>query len=112
MKQTEYPHIYLDPKGQAQLGNSRMKVAHLATGHVHHGWSAQELFWQYPNLSLAEIHSALAYYYDHKDSVDLELQKAEVELEKLGSNTDRFKRRELLERVAGITGSEQQASTG
>jgi uncharacterized protein (DUF433 family) len=28
-----------------------------------HGWSAEELTYQHPHLSLGQVHSALAYYY-------------------------------------------------
>lgn len=37
------------------------------------GWSAEEIVRQYPYLTLAEIHAALAYYHDHQSEIDLEL---------------------------------------
>lgn len=31
---------------------------------------------QHPHLSLAQIHAGLAYYYDHKEVFDMEIQKS------------------------------------
>jgi hypothetical protein len=30
---------------------------------------------QHPHFSLGQIHSALAYYYDHRDELDADLQR-------------------------------------
>ena len=49
--------------------------------HLGHAWSADEIARQYPHISLAEIHSALAYYYDHREEIDNEIQ-AELRLVK------------------------------
>jgi hypothetical protein len=40
-----------------------------------HGWSAEELHFQHPYLSLGQIHSALAYYWDHKSELDAEIER-------------------------------------
>jgi hypothetical protein len=34
------------------------------------GWDAEQIRAQYPHLSLAQIHAALAYYYDHQPELD------------------------------------------
>ena len=47
-----------------------MKVQHLAVAHTHHGWSALELHWQFPDLTLPQIHCALAYYYENRAALD------------------------------------------
>lgn len=36
-------------------------------------WSSEEIARQYPHLSLSEIHSALAYYFDHQEQIDSEI---------------------------------------
>ena len=41
----------------------------IAADHLGHGWSAYQIAEQYPHLRLAEIHSALAYYYDHAEEI-------------------------------------------
>jgi len=42
-----------------------------------HGWTAEEIQEQHPHLSLAQIHAALAYYYDHKAEMDAEIEREE-----------------------------------
>ncbi len=37
------------------------------------GWSAEEIARQYTCLNLSEVHSALAYYFDHRDEIEEEL---------------------------------------
>ncbi|NET53688.1 MAG: DUF433 domain-containing protein, partial [Merismopedia sp. SIO2A8] len=47
----------------------------LVTSHLTHGWAADELHEQYPHLSLGQIYSALAYYWDHKEVLDVDMQR-------------------------------------
>ena len=51
--------------------------------HTAYGWSADEIHRQYPYLSLAQIHSALAYYFDHQQDIDDEIQRQREEYEEL-----------------------------
>jgi len=50
-----------------------MKVIELVTAQTAHGWSAEELHFQFPYLSLGQIHSALAYYWDHREALDRDI---------------------------------------
>lgn len=45
----------------------------IVTDYAGRGWSAEEIVVQYPYLTLAEIHSALGYYHDHREEIDREL---------------------------------------
>jgi hypothetical protein len=38
-------------------------------------WSAEELHFQFPHLSLGQIHSALAYYWDHRDELERDIAR-------------------------------------
>ena len=40
-----------------------------------YGWSPEELPFQHPYLSLGQIHSALAYYWDHQDALDQDIAR-------------------------------------
>ena len=51
----------------------RTRVSMIVADYLWHGWSAEEIVRQYPYLTLAETHAALAYYFDHRDEIDLEL---------------------------------------
>jgi hypothetical protein len=52
-----------------------MKVVELVAGMVAYGWNAEELVRQYPHLTPAQVHAALAYYYDHQSDMDAELDR-------------------------------------
>ncbi|MEO8498993.1 MAG: DUF433 domain-containing protein [Planctomycetota bacterium] len=68
-----YPHIELRSDGVAIIAGSTTKVVEVVQDHLTHHWDAYEIRRQYPYLGLAQIHSALGYYYDHQESVDQEI---------------------------------------
>ena len=79
-------------------------VTQVALDKIAQGWDADEIHAQYPYLSLGQIHSALAYYYDHQEELDAEIEQDYQEVEKLqAAATRQFTRRELEERLARQT---------
>src|ERR1700690_669841 len=63
-------HIYRDAAGVAWIDHTRVKVMEVALDHLANSWSAEEIHRQHPDLSLAQIHAALGYYYDHQGEFD------------------------------------------
>lgn len=72
---TGYEHIQLDANGIPFIAETTMKVIELVMAQMAHGWSPEELHFQHPYLTLGQIHSALAYYWDHRDSLDAEIER-------------------------------------
>ena len=72
---TSYVHVVLDETGAPVIAGANMKVAELVIDMMAHGSSPEELSFQYPHLNLAQIHSALAYYWDHKAEVDADIER-------------------------------------
>jgi uncharacterized protein (DUF433 family) len=70
-----YPHVELDATGVPILAGTTMKVAELVMAQRAHGWSPEEIHFQHPYLSLSQIHSALAYYWDHRSEVDRDIER-------------------------------------
>ncbi len=70
MIETRYELIVLDASGTPLIAGTTMKVVELVLNHQEYGWSPEELHFQHPYLSLGQIYSALAYYWDHKDELD------------------------------------------
>ena len=68
--QTRYEHIVLDEQGVPRIAGTTMKVVELVVARAAYGWSPEELHFQFPHLTLGQIHSALAYYWDHRDALD------------------------------------------
>ncbi|MCG8350539.1 MAG: DUF433 domain-containing protein [Chloroflexales bacterium] len=71
--ETRYEHIVLDDAGVPNIAGTTMKVIELVLERSAYGWSPEELHFQHPYLSLGQIHSALAYYWDHQDELDQDI---------------------------------------
>ena len=69
-----YKHIGLDEKGVPYIQGTTMKIVELVAENTGYGWGAEELHLQHPHLSLSQIHSALAYYHDHKDEIEADIE--------------------------------------
>lgn len=78
-------HIQLDDRGVAWIDATNTKVIEVALDRVAHGWSPEEIHFQHPHLSLAQIHAALAYYYDHQLEMDQKIECSSKEAERLRS---------------------------
>jgi uncharacterized protein (DUF433 family) len=53
----------------------RVRVAQIVMDYLAYGWSVDEMCRQHSYLSLAEAHAAMAYYFDHQQEIDKEIQK-------------------------------------
>ena len=70
-----YPHIDITPHGFPVLAGTTTKVVEIVMDRLAHHWDADEIQRQHPHLSLAQIHSALAYYYDHQIEMDKDIER-------------------------------------
>ena len=71
---TPYEHIVVEEKGVALIAGSQMKLAQLVSEVMAYGWSPEELHFQHPHLSMGQIHSALAYYWDHEEEINQQIE--------------------------------------
>jgi uncharacterized protein (DUF433 family) len=81
--ETRYEHIVLDDAGIPLIASTTMKVIELVLEQTAYGWSPEELHFQHPYLSLGQIHSALAYYWDHRDELDQDIARRRAHVEML-----------------------------
>lgn len=75
---TAYKHVELDENNVPLIAGTTMKVIELVTGQITHGWSPEEIHFQHPYLSMSQIYSALAYYWDHKATLDADIRRREA----------------------------------
>ena len=68
-----YAHIALSPEGIPYIVGTRTKVEEVILDHLAYHWDAEEIQQQHPGLTLGQIYSALAYYYDHQEELDREI---------------------------------------
>lgn len=83
-----YPHIVKEPDSPARLeSHPRTRVAMIVMDYLARGLSAEDIVRHYPYLTLAEVHTAMANYHDHRDEIDAEIQ-AEIDQLKNSSDID------------------------
>jgi uncharacterized protein (DUF433 family) len=85
--ETGYQHVVLDDAGVPHIAGTTMKVIELVLDQTAYGWSAEELRFQHPYLSLGQIHSALAYYWDHKEALDADIARRQERVAELRRTT-------------------------
>jgi len=72
---TKYEHVILDEKDVPIIAGTNMKIIEIVLEKTAHGWSPEELHFQHPYLTLGQIYSALAYYWDHQDELDQDIER-------------------------------------
>ena len=70
-----YEHVQIDADGIPIISGTTMKVVELVMAQMAYGWSPEELHFQHPYLTLGQIHSALAYYWDHQEELDADIER-------------------------------------
>ena len=73
--ETRYEHVVLNDAHTPLIAGTTMKVVELVLAQAAYGWSAQELHIQFSHLTLGQIYSALAYYWDHRDELDGDIER-------------------------------------
>src|SRR4051812_15288120 len=70
-------HIVSTPDtcgGKPRIAGSRIQVKHVAVMHERQGMTPDQIVSDYPHLTLADIHAALAYYHDHREAINAEIK--------------------------------------
>lgn len=91
--------------GKPRIAGRRITVHDIAVWHERLGTSADEIASEY-ELSLAEIHAALAYYFDHRAEIDQQLAEEEQFV-----NTARDQHDSLLEKKREALHSHENANS-
>jgi uncharacterized protein (DUF433 family) len=80
-------HIHRDGEGRAWIDDTNIKVIEVALDHIAYGWSADEIHVQHSHLSLAQIHAALSYYFDHQEEFDRRIEASLQEADRLAAES-------------------------
>ncbi len=78
-------HIEIDSHGVAWLTDANLKVIEVVLDRLAYGWSPEEIHFQHPGLSLAQIHAALSYYHENQARMDAEIAEQRREVERLSA---------------------------
>jgi uncharacterized protein (DUF433 family) len=80
MEPTLTQHIETRPDkcgGKPCIAGTRIRVWDIYVLHDRLGKSPDEVIAEYPELSLADVHAALAYYFDHRTEIDAQMKAAD-----------------------------------
>jgi uncharacterized protein (DUF433 family) len=72
--------------GKPRIAGRRITVHDIVVWHERLGRSADEIAAEY-DLSLADVYAALAYYFDHREDVDRELEQSRAFVAALRART-------------------------
>ncbi|HEY6390594.1 MAG TPA: DUF433 domain-containing protein [Bryobacteraceae bacterium] len=61
--------------GRARVAGHRVRVLDIVTWHEHQGLTPDEIASRVPSITLAEVHAALAYYFDHVEEIQAEMRE-------------------------------------
>ena len=65
--------------GKACVAGRRIRVMDIVALHQHRGYSPDEIVGMFTGLTLADVHAALAYYFDNRHEIDSDFaREAEV----------------------------------
>ena len=81
-------HIVVTPgiaSGKPRIAGHRITVQNIVIWHDRMGKSADEIATEY-DLDLADIHAALAYYFDHRAEIDKSIDQSEMFLKSIREN--------------------------
>ena len=79
---TPYKHIFIMDDGRAMIGGTRIKVEYIAV-YDRSGMNAEEIRKSYPSLTMGQIYSALAYYWDNKALVEALIEEGDRFVKKM-----------------------------
>jgi uncharacterized protein (DUF433 family) len=77
--------IEIDEYGVAWIVGANTKVIEVVVDKLAHGSSPEELHFQYPHLSLAQIHAALSFYHEHETELEAEIKRRLVRVNELAA---------------------------
>lgn len=94
-------HIETTPEicgGKPRIAGSRITVQNIALWHERGAMSADEIVATYPQLGLADVYAALAYYWDHRDEIRAQMDADEKYADSLREKSTSLLSQRLSER--------------
>lgn len=76
VQKLDHPHIVSHPGycgGDPVIAGTRFPVRSVVNYVLKQGLTPEELVREFGHLTLAQVHDALSYYYDHQDEIEREL---------------------------------------
>ena len=98
MTATLSTQIEIDSKGVARIAGTGYKVRMIVQERIFCGSSPEEIHEQHPDLTMAQIHCAFAYYYENQAQMDEEIERKNREADELAKElSDPVLRQKLVD---------------
>lgn len=104
MEPTIIQHIEKNPGvcgGKPCIKGTRIRVQDIYVWHELQNRSPEEIVTDFPQLTLGDVHAALAYYWDHRDEIHQGMKDAETIVEELKKQYPSKLREKLKGKDAG-----------
>jgi uncharacterized protein (DUF433 family) len=86
--------------GKPRIAGHRIRVMDIVVCHEQQGMSPDEIASYYPGITLADIHAALAYYFDHRDEIQRDIEDERRFVEEVRQSTPSVLQEKLQRRRA------------
>jgi uncharacterized protein (DUF433 family) len=70
-----YKYVAIDERGIPLIKPTKTKIEHIISERRAYKWGPQMQQEQHPYLILSQIHSALSYYFDHKEEIEDDIKR-------------------------------------
>ena len=83
---TEHPYVEINPKicnGSPVITGTRTRIADIAIEYEYLNHTPDEIINAYPHLKLEQIHDALSYYYENRNTIDKKIREDKQFIQKL-----------------------------
>ena len=71
---------------RARIAGHRISVEDVAVWHEKLGMSPDEIVYNYPTITLADVHAALAYYWDNREDIERAIEEDKTFVEEFRRN--------------------------
>jgi uncharacterized protein (DUF433 family) len=61
--------------GKACIAGHRIRVMDIVVWHEMRGYCADEIVDMFPGITPADVHAALAYYFDHREEIEADFRR-------------------------------------
>ncbi len=82
--------------GQPRIAGTRIKVKHVYTWVERMGMTPAQVVAEYPHLTMAQVHAALAYYWSHRDEIHQDIENEEKLVAELRAKAGPSKIQQML----------------
>lgn len=92
-------HIEITPGvcgGKPRIAGHRITVQNIVVWHERMGMSVDEIVDTYPGITLADVHAALMYYFDHREEIEGQMRADEEFVADLRAKTPPSRLEQIL----------------